>query len=220
LLAGRVNPAVLGGGFADTDDANHAYQGADLMELGINQARIAVSELCADCRPVGTRPVSGTGDVDIYRLNLHKGQVLSAMTAPLGDLSMTFDVPDTKMALFNGSVAGPPGLPLLPFAKIIENDDAGNFNETDEYAELASDSPFVPFGVYGSAFRIRIPSDGVYYLAVSGFGDADYNGFHDQVGRYALLVGVAVPEPNSFCLAVHGVLGLAGRRRGRGRAAG
>jgi hypothetical protein len=97
--------------------------------------------------------------------------------------------------------------------KLLENEDAGNFNESTLNPELSSDNPFEEFGVFGSAIRARIPETGRYFLAVSGFGDADYTGAHDETGRYALLVGVALPEPGSMVLVAIGMLAIFGTGR-------
>jgi len=200
LTAGRVNPAVLGGGFSDTDPTNDFWftglSVPDFIPVTEGTARIAVAELVA-------------GDVDFYELHLSTGQVLSAMTAPLADLSSTFDAPDTRIALFDGKFPPPQPVPPYPYlTKLAESEDAGNFEEGVLNPNLASDNPFVPFGVYGSAIRTRIPADGVYYLAVTGFGDSEYAGDHGDEGRYALLVGVALPEPGSIVLGALGVCSL------------
>ncbi len=216
LTAGIVNPAQLGGGFADSDPANNgpgianppnplpSYLGVpDVISLAGNSARIAVAELLA-------------GDVDFYELHLSAGQVLTAMTAPLAGLDVNFDSPDTRIAPFNSTYAPPNGLVPRP-QRLVENDDAGFFGESGLYPDLGSDSPFVPFGIYGSALRAQITETGVYYLGVTGFGDADYTGDHGETGRYALLVGVAVPEPGSFVLALFAMGCLScGRQKGKG----
>jgi hypothetical protein len=201
---------VLGGDFVDTDPTNDfpfspapVPDGvADVIPISKGMASVAVAELLAN-------------DVDFYALHLFAGQVLSAMTAPLADLDATFDAPDTRIALFGGTPSGIHGYPYLE--KFVENEDAGNFEESDLYPDLGSDNPFEPFGVFGSAIRALIPEDGVYYLAVSGFGDSDYSGSHDDEGRYALLVGVVLPEPGTLLLALIGAVGLCltGRRMSR-----
>jgi len=206
LTVGRVNPAVLGGDFSDTDPLNDGifpmppppFPGRpgpfapDAIAVAPFTAQVSVAELLAN-------------DVDYFKLELKAGWVLSAMTAPLGDLSSTFDVPDTILGLFNS--AG---------VKIFENDDAGNELESVLNDNLASDSPFEPSEIRGSALRALIPTDGTYYLAVSGFSDDLYVGSHGESGRYALLVGT-IPEPGSLVLIGLGLVGLLGVSRRRGR---
>jgi hypothetical protein len=201
---------VLGGDFVDTDPTNDfpfspapVPDGiADVIPISKGKASVAVAELLA-------------GDVDFYALHLSAGQVLSAMTAPLGDLENSFDAPDTRIALFGGTPSGVHGYPYLE--KFLENEDAGFYEGSDLHPDLGSDNPFEQFGVFGSAIRALIPQDGIYYLAVSGFGDIDYSGDHGDEGRYALLVGVVIPEPGSLLLALIGAVGLSclGRRKYR-----
>lgn len=66
-------------------------------------------------------------------------------------------------------------------------------------------------GLYSSVEAI-VPA-GVYYLAVSGFPDFDFEGDHDETFGYKLVVGLNIPAPAS--LAGFGVLGLAAARRRR-----
>jgi hypothetical protein len=183
LSVARVNPAVLGGNFADTDPANSALAGADLIAIGATGAAVAVSQL------------AGAGDVDFYRLDLQAGDVLSAMTAPLAGLSGNFDVPDTMLALFDSS-----GVML------VINDDAGDLGE-DPAGVLDSDFPTAG-DVFGSALRAVIPATDTYYLGVTGFGDDGFVGAHGEGGSYGLLV--SVPEPGSIGLVVSTLLALAG----------
>lgn len=177
LTAGRINPAISGGDFADTDPSNQTAAGAGLIALTPGMARVAVMHL-------------GDGDVDFFRLNLQAGDALSAMTAPLDDPGTSFDYPDTRLGLFDSS-----GTNLL-----VENDDAGDYGESSIDPDLASDLPF-DGGIWGSALRAYIPADGTYYLAVTGYDDDEYSGAHSEFGDYALLVGVAVPEPGGVMLA-------------------
>jgi len=189
LTAGRVNPAVPGGGFVDTDPANQTAAGADLISLTPGTARVAVAEL-------------SDGDVDFFRLDLKAGDALSAMTAPLNDLGATFDSPDTLMGLFDSSRSN----------LLVANDDSGGYSfifavdpVTGEFVQinpdLSSDSPGHQFGGFASALRAHIPADGTYYLAVTGYGDLSFAGAHSETGAYALLVGLAVPEPGGALLA-------------------
>jgi hypothetical protein len=182
LTAGRVNPAIPGGGFADTDPDNQAAAGADLIAVTPGTARVAVLQLV-------------DSDVDFFRLDLKAGDALSAMTAPLDDPGISFDYPDTLLGLFDSS-----GTNLL-----VANDDAGW--EFDIHYPLASDFPY-DGGIYGSALRALIPEDGAYYLAVTGYGDHRFAGTHMEFGAYALLVGLAapVPEPSGALLAAVAML--------------
>jgi hypothetical protein len=169
LTAAVVTPSVLGGGFADTDPANDMLAGADAIS-GLPGAKVSVVELLPN-------------DVDFFALSLTAGQVLSAMTAPVNDLDITFDYPDTLIGLFDS--AG---------TQLVVNDDAGDEGYSDLHPNLGSDSPMLTEGIYGSALRAVIPSDGLYYLGVTGFEDDDFVGNHTKFGRYALLAGVAGDE--------------------------
>lgn len=196
LTVGRVNPSIPGGGFLDTDPANQTTAGANAIVLGPGtNAAVAVSRLAAG------------GDVDFYRLSLQAGDVLSAMTAPLGSLPTDYSAPDTMLGLFDSSGG------LLFF-----DDDSGD-RRNDPAGVLASDSPFVNADandVFGSALRAEISASGTYYLGVTGFGDDTFVGAHGESGAYALLVGV--PEPASMVLFAAGLAALlaaASRRRWR-----
>lgn len=205
LTAGRIDPATPGGGFTDTDPANQTVVGADLIPVTRGTARVAVAELTA-------------GDVDFFRMELQAGDVLSAMTAPLSDLGASFGKPDTRIGLFHSS-----GVNLL-----VANKDAGGYSltliglvdpETGEIIviaspDLSSDSPFREFVGLGSALRAYIPADGDYYLAVTGAFDDSFAGAHQEIGNYALLVGVAaVPEPSSVAVLTLAIPVLLSRRR-------
>ena len=184
LTVGRVNPSVLGGGFADTDPANQTTAGADLIVIPpATKAAVAVSRL-------------GANDVDFYRLNLRAGDVLSAITAPLADLNAGFDAPDTMLGLFNA------GGTLLLFS-----DDAG-----DDPLPAGPPGSDYPLGDgFGSAFRAEITTTGTYFLGVTGFGDNNFVGTHGESGSSALLVGV--PEPSTVILLVTSLVALAAARR-------
>jgi hypothetical protein len=192
LTVGRVNPAILGGGFADTEPLNSGifpgpgrpgpYQ-PDLIPLAQNSALVSVAEL-------------GDLDIDYFQLNLNAGDILSAMTAPLAGLPGSFDVPDTVLALFDSTGD-----------LLLSNDDAGNEQESTLDPSLASDNPYVPGEIRGSGLRALIPATGTYYLAVTGFSDVDFVGSHLESGRYALLVG-RVPEPSTMALALLSMMGI------------
>jgi hypothetical protein len=175
ITVGAVDPAALGGGFMDSDPANDTINGADAISIGSTGAAVAVAELQAD-------------DIDYYALQLSRGQIISAMTAPLDDLPISFDLPDTLFGLFDSTGE-----------LLISNDDAGDDGSGDLNPNLNSDYPasLEPDGIFGSAIRAVIPLDGVYYLGVTGFGDDEFEGTHAELGRYAMLVGVSTPPPSS-----------------------
>ncbi len=76
-----------------------------------------------------------------------------------------FEDPDTILGVFNA--AG---------VRLAFNDDAGDLG-------------------FGSAIRFRVPSDGDYFLAVSGFGDTLFQGLHDEEGSYVFTVSLAPNTP-------------------------
>ena len=201
LVVGRVDPTAVGGDFGDSA-GNFERAGADPISVGASGAAVAVVELD-----------DNGDDVDFFELNLRAGDVLGAITAPVDDLPFSMSFPDTVMALLDseGNV-------------LVLNDDAGgDGTEFDPpLTDVGSDSPYDGFPL-GSVIRALIPDDGTYYLAVSGFGDNDFDGIidgdsvgHGEIGRYSLLVGVmTIPEPASGML-VMGVMGwMFGRRQGR-----
>jgi hypothetical protein len=187
LTVGRVNRAVSGGGFADTEPANQTPAGSDQIPVSAGTARVGVMQL-------------GESDVDYFRMDLKAGDVISAMVAPLGAPGVSFNTPDTLLGLFDSS-----GTNLVEinddgggYATIIVSTPGGIFVSPD----LSSDYPYqdVEPWALGSALRASIPADGTYYLAVTGFGDVGFTGLHGEIGAYGLLVGVAVPEPASAML--------------------
>jgi hypothetical protein len=146
LAVARVNPAVLGGNFNDTDSSNSTTAGADQITIGTSQAAVSVSNLLA-------------GDIDYYKLTLAAGDVLSVMTAPLADTG-SFDVPDTLLGLYDSSGT-----------LLVQNDDAGDQGYNELYPDLGSDTPIDL--LFGSAIHALIPADGTYYLRVEESLEAD-----------------------------------------------
>lgn len=184
LTIGRFNSDDPGSAFVDTDPANDTRAGADPIASAPFTAQIGIGELLA-------------ADVDFYRLDLREGQFLSAMTAPLGEMPHSFRSPDTVLGLFDET-----GTPL------IVGDDAGDHSESPIHPFLTSDSPYATDEdgfpeLYGSGIRALIPADGTYYVGVTGYQDDDFAGNHIEVGRYALLIGIAaqsVPLEGDFNL--------------------
>jgi hypothetical protein len=201
LLAAVVDPNTLGGDFADTDFTNDERAGADLINIAAYDAAVAVNNL-----------VSGEiGDVDFFAVYLNEGDVLTAMTAPLGDLSGSFSVPDTLLAIFDaqGNL-------------ILVNDDSGDANSGSHPSVLGldSDNPSGDEDIYGSALHFFAQTAGLYYIGVTGYGDNNFVGDHSESGRYALLVGVygqftppVIPEPASATLLTLAAAALTRRRR-------
>jgi hypothetical protein len=197
LTAGRVNPAIPGGDFSDTDPANHTAAGADLISLSSGEARVAVAELTA-------------GDVDFFRLDLKEGDILSVLTAPLANLPNSLSQPLKQLGLFDSS-----GTNLLLVNALAGS--VGIFCNENGCSEQTPDFPFsfseTDFG-FGAALQVPIPTDGKYYLAVTGFLDDGFAGAHSEVGAYAMLVGLAaVPEPSSLALLALAVPSLVRRCR-------
>ena len=125
------------------------------------------------------------GDVDFYAVFLHAGETLNAMTAALEDPN--FLLPDTVMGVFDTDGA----------TQLVVNDDGGTH---DPDGGDVTD--------YSSVVRFVAPADGIYYLAVTGYGDFDFVGDHSEVGDYGLMVSI-VPEPASLALLLLGAGTLA-----------
>jgi len=106
-----------------------------------------------------------------------------------------FEVPDTMLGVFRADGD-----------RLIFNNDAGEVG-------------------LGSLIHFLVPSAGDYFLAVTGRGDDDFDGFHDQFeqphgedGRYLFTVGlVPIPEPSTLPLLIAGIAGLAALPRIRRR---
>lgn len=140
----------------------------------------------------------GGGDLDYVGIaGLRAGDTVNLMTTPLGD-PPAFETPDTIVGLFsdNGSME-------------CVGDDAFN-NDLDQF----------PTG-FGSLCRYEIPVDGDYFVGVTGFSPAPFDGAHFEEGLYSLAVNVTrIPEPSVVLQLVSGALGLAALHGRRGRANG
>jgi hypothetical protein len=140
---------------------------------------------------------TGGGDLDYLGIGgLLAGDVVYFSTTPLGD-PPDFEIPDTIAGLFsdNGS-------------EQCVGDDAFN-NDLDQF----------PTG-FGSLCRYEIPSDGDYFIGVTGFSPIPFDGAHLEEGKYSLTVNVTrIPEPGALLQLASGALGLAAlqaRRRTKG----
>jgi hypothetical protein len=139
----------------------------------------------------------GGGDLDYLGIGgLLAGDVVNLSTTPLGD-PPDFEIPDTIVGLFSDNGA----------AECV-GDDAFN-NDLDQF----------PTG-FGSLCRFEIPTDGDYFIGVTGFSAVPFDGAHFEEGKYSLTVNVTrLPEPGVLLQLASGVLGLAAlhaRRRTKG----
>lgn len=94
---------------------------------------------------IGTGNLSPGGDVDHYSVEMRRGDILAAVTTPLGGYPQTLNTPDTVL-----EIVGTNGATVL-----CSNDDAGT-DQTDGNTR-------------GSAVRFRAPADGKYFIKVRGF---------------------------------------------------
>jgi hypothetical protein len=129
----------------------------------------------------------GGGDTDYLGIgDLIAGDVVTASTTPLLD-PPDFESPDTILGLFDSNET-----------MLCVYDDAFN-NELDEF----------PMG-YGSLCRLEIPVDGDYFVGVTGFSAAPFDGAHFEEGPYAVTVTIMpLPEPGVILQLASGLLGLA-----------
>ena len=139
----------------------------------------------------------GGGDLDYLGIgSLLAGDVVNLLTTPLGD-PPAFETPDTIVGLFSDGEA-----------MECAGDDAFN-NDLDQF----------PTG-FGSLCRIEIPTDGDYFIGITGFSAIPFDGAHFEEGKYSLTVNVTrLPEPAVLLQLVSGALGLAAlqsRRRMKG----
>jgi hypothetical protein len=140
---------------------------------------------------------AGGGDLDYLGIGgLLAGDVVNLSTTPLGD-PPAFETPDTIAGLFSDNGATE-----------CVGDDAFN-NDLDQF----------PTG-FGSLCRYEIPSDGDYFVGITGFSAVPFDGAHFEEGKYSLTVNVTrIPEPGVLLQLVSGALGLAAlqaRRRAKG----
>lgn len=139
----------------------------------------------------------GGGDLDYLGIGgLLAGDIVNLSTTPLGD-PPAFEIPDTIVGLFNDRGTSE-----------CVGDDAFN-NDLDQF----------PTG-FGSLCRFEIPSDGDYFVGVTGFSAVPFDGAHFETGKYSLTINVTrLPEPGVLLQLASGALGLAAiqaRRRSRG----
>ena len=122
------------------------------------------------------------GDLDYYRIDLVAGEVLTLMTAPLGNLSDDFDAPDTLITVFDG--AGD---------FLFDDDDAGG-----DFSDFA---PNIGFSseAFGSAMHLYAEADATYFIAISGFvPDGVSFDQHSESGDYAVVASrFLVPAPGA-----------------------
>jgi hypothetical protein len=140
----------------------------------------------------------GGGDTDLVGIgDLFAGDAVTVSTTPLVD-PPDFELPDTIIGLFDSSGS-----------ELCIGDDAWN-NDLDNF----------PTG-YGSLCRLEIPSDGDYFVGVTGFSPNPFDGTHLEEGRYTLTVTVtAVPEPGLLLQLASALLGLVVLDKRRRRANG
>jgi hypothetical protein len=135
----------------------------------------------------------GGGDTDYLGIGgLNAGDIVTMSTTPLVD-PPDLESPDTIVGLFNSTET-----------MVCLFDDAFN-NQLTEFL----------MG-FGSLCRFEIPADGDYFVGVTGFSAAPFDGAHFEEGPYALtLTIVPLPEPGVILQLASGTLALAmlGRRR-------
>lgn len=158
----------------DIEPANDAGPGAEPFLVGVAGfpvAEVQVAELSPPARG------GGSGDIDLFVVDLLVGDSLVAVTTPLAGLPSAFDQPNTELALVD-----PGG------NTVLISDDGG------------SDQP----GVLnrGSVLRYLAQESGRHYLVVSGDDDENQgavgvlDGAHAESGRYAL-TAAALRRPRS-----------------------
>jgi hypothetical protein len=176
---------------SDEEPSNNSIANASIqMPIPPNESVVSVDA------GVFTFTVGG-GDLDYLGIGgLLAGDVVNLSTTPLGD-PPAFETPDTIAGLFSDNEASE-----------CVGDDAFN-NDLDQF----------PTG-FGSLCRFEIPTDGDYFIGVTGFSPVPFDGAHFEEGKYSLIVSVTrLPEPGVLLQLASGVLGLAAlhaRRRTKG----
>jgi len=140
----------------------------------------------------------GGHDTDYLGISgLRFGDVVELATTPLGDPPF-FEVPDTIAGLFGSNGT-----------QECVGDDAYN-NDLDR----------IPTG-FGSLCRFQIPTNGTYYVGITGFSEIPFDGTHFEEGLYSLTVSVTrLPEPGALLQLASGALGLLALAARRGRSEG
>jgi len=129
----------------------------------------------------------GGGDTDYLGLGgLSAGDVIIMSTTPLED-PPDFEHPDTIVGLFDSTET-----------MLCVFDDAYN-NQLTEFL----------MG-FGSLCRFEIPADGDYFVGVTGYSAAPFDGAHSEEGAYALTLTIMpLPEPGVMLQLASGALALA-----------
>jgi hypothetical protein len=144
---------------------------------------------------------AGGGDTDYLGIGgLVAGDIVTVSTTPLAD-PPNLEHPDTIVGLFDSTQT-----------MLCVFDDAFN-NQLDAF----------PMG-FGSLCRFEVPVDGDYFVGVTGYSAAPFDGAHFEAGAYTLTVTITpLPEPGVMLQLAAGVLGVAAlpaRRHRRARGAG
>jgi hypothetical protein len=102
---------------------------------------------------------------------------------------------------------------IFDFTPAVLDDNDSILGLFDENGALVAFNDNAAFGTL-SALVAVVPAPGTYFLAVSGAGDVNFVGDHDESFDYVLIFNT-VPAPSAVCLMV----GLACQRTRRSRAA-